>query len=266
MPQPGPPDDDHATVDAGKITSRLRLEMRMYSEAAASGFSHHDQEVCFFTQVAALLRASDTVLDFGAGRGEWFQDDPVLYRRHLQNFRGRCTHVDGCDVDPAVLDNPTLDRALTFEPGGPLPYEDGRFDLVVSRYVFEHLPDPEWAARELLRVTRPGGWICAVTPNRFGYVALLSSLVPNRLHASVLKSVQPDRKSIDVFPTVYRLNTPAAVRRHFGAQADVHYYRESAVPSYHFCKPLIFRGLQFLHWLLPSFLGTGLYLFMRKRP
>jgi SAM-dependent methyltransferase len=255
-----------ATFDEGKLTSKTRLEMRMFLEANVSGFAHRDQEVAFFSQVAALLRPSDVVLDFGAGRGEWFHDDPVRYRRDLQNFRGRCAHVDGCDIDPVVLENPTLDRAQMFRPGEPLPYEDDRFDLVVSRYVFEHIADPAWAASELLRVTKPGGWICAVTPNKYGYVALLSRMVPNRLHAALLRSVQPHRKERDVFPTVYRLNTPGAVRRHFGPGADVYHYRDSAVPSYHFGRSFIFRGLQLLHRLLPNALGTGLFLFIRKRP
>ena len=265
MDQAMPPAPNPRAIDADKVNSRTRLEMRMYREARATGFAHFDQQVCFFTQVAALLGDDDTVLDYGAGRGEWFHDDPVLYRRRLQNFRGRCAFVDGCDLDEAVLDNPTLDRGMVIKPGEPLPYEDDRFDLVVSRYVFEHVQDPEWTAAELLRVTRPGGWICAVTPNKLGYVALGSRLVPNRLHARLLRAIQPTRKEQDVFPTAYKLNTPAAIRRHFGAQADVYYYRDSAVPSYHLGKPLVFRGLQLLHRLLPPALGTGLFLFIRKR-
>src|SRR4051812_23370641 len=102
-----PPAPNPRAIDSDKINSRTRLEMRMYREARATGFAHFDQQVCFFSQVAALLDADDTVLDYGAGRGEWFHDDPVLYRRQLQNFRGRCAFVDGCDLDEAVLDNPT---------------------------------------------------------------------------------------------------------------------------------------------------------------
>lgn len=253
------------TFDPARETSKHRLEKRMYREARVSGFPHADQEVAFYAQVAALLRPDDTVLDFGAGRGAWFHDEPSHYRRWLQNFRGRCAHVDGCDIDPVVLTNESLDEARLFEPGQPLPYEDERFDLVVARYVFEHLPDPEWAARELLRVTRPGGWICAKTPNKWGYVAIAARLVPNALHVAALRRVQPHNKEQDIFPTVYRLNTPAAVRRHFGRWADVYFYRSSGVPSYHFGSALLFRLQQFVHRLLPPALDVGLCLFIRKR-
>jgi len=40
-----------------------------------------------------------------------------------------------------------------------LPYRDNYFDLVVSNNVFEHIPEPNLALTEALRVTKPGGVI-----------------------------------------------------------------------------------------------------------
>lgn len=40
-----------------------------------------------------------------------------------------------------------------------LPYRDNLFDLVVSNNVFEHIPEPNIALKEALRVTKPGGII-----------------------------------------------------------------------------------------------------------
>ena len=253
------------TVDRTKGHSKIEIERAAFEEVNVSGFAHIDQEVAFFTQVAALIQPDHRLLDFGAGRGEFYHDDPAPYRRSLQSFRGRVAHVDGCDVDEAVKTNPTLDEAKTFKPGEPLPYADNCFDIVVSRYVFEHVSDPDWAARELLRVTKPGGWICALTPNKWGYVALAATVVPNRMHHRLLHKVQPHRRDEDVFPTVYRLNRPSAVRRHFGAHADVFHYSTSAVPSYHFGSVLVLRLLLVLHRFLPPALDTGLAFFMRKR-
>lgn len=251
--------------DTSKERPRHRLERRVYPEVNVSGFPHKDQEVAFFTQVAALLRPDHVVLDFGAGRGEFMYNDPSTYRVWLQNFRGRCAHVDGCDPDKAVLSNPTLDAAALIMIGEPLPYEDGRFDLIVSRYVFEHVTEPEWAARELLRVLKPGGWICAITPNKWGYVALASRLTPNRLHSRALSSVQPGRAERDVFPTAYLLNRPAAVRRYFGQYADIYHYSTSAVPSYHFGSIAMMRLLQLAHRLMPPIFDVGLRFFIQKR-
>lgn len=245
--------------------SRLEVEAKLYPEVHVSGFSHLDHEVAFFTQVAALITPESTVLDFGAGRGEWFYDDPSRYRRSLMNFRGRCRHVDGVDVDPVVLSNPTLDAAAVSELGAPLPYEDARFDVVIARYVFEHVVDPEPLTRELLRVTKPGGWICALTPNKWGYVALIARLIPNRLHQALLTRIQPHRRAADVFPTAYRLNTPRAVRKAFGPSVEVYYYRSSALPSYHFGNVFVFRLQNLLHRFLPPHLHVRLSLFIKKK-
>jgi SAM-dependent methyltransferase len=252
--------------DYSKEKPRHRLERRVYPEANVSGFSHKDQEVAFFTQIAALLRPDDVVLDFGAGRGEFIYEDPSAYRVWLQNFRGRCAHVDGCDPDPVVLENPTLDAAAVIEVGAPLPYDDNYFDLIVSRYVFEHIEQPEWASRELLRVLKPGGWICAMTPNKWGYVALISRVLPNRLHSRTLSRIQPGRPNSDVFPTVYLLNRPSAVRRYFQDAADVYFYSTSAVPSYHFGSIVIMRLQQLAHRLTPPIFDVGLRFFIRKHP
>jgi SAM-dependent methyltransferase len=254
-----------SAIDLSKEARRHQLERYFYQEANVSGFPHVDQEVGFFTQVAALLSPDHVLLDFGAGRGEFMQTDPSLYRRWLQNFRGRCAHVDGCDPDPSVLVNPTLDAAKVIEIGEPLPYEDSRFDLIVSRYVFEHISDPAWASRELLRVLKPGGWICVMTPNRWGYVATASRMVPNALHRSVLSRVQPGRPGKDVFPTVYKLNRPFAIRRYFGHSADIFHYSTSGVPTYHLGSALLFRIQNVIHRFTPPMFDVGLRFFIRKR-
>lgn len=140
------------------------LASRFYPEISASGFSRDDGSVTFYSQVAALLAHEHRVLDFGAGRGELIADDPVPFRRWLTNPKGRCAHVEGCDVDPVVLDNPFLDGAKVIEIGEPLPYADASFDLVLSRYVFEHVDTPGQTAAELLRVTKPGGGFAQSRP------------------------------------------------------------------------------------------------------
>jgi ubiquinone/menaquinone biosynthesis C-methylase UbiE len=48
-----------------------------------------------------------------------------------------------------------------------LPFEDARFDLVVSLETLEHLPDPAEGLAELIRVTRPGGYLIVTIPNYF---------------------------------------------------------------------------------------------------
>jgi SAM-dependent methyltransferase len=53
-----------------------------------------------------------------------------------------------------------------------VPWENDRFDLITCLDVLEHTPDDGVALRELLRVTKPGGWMLATVP---AYQALWSS-------------------------------------------------------------------------------------------
>jgi SAM-dependent methyltransferase len=247
------------------VATHEELKYRFYPESKVGGFSHVDGAVVFFTQVAALLKPTDHVLDFGAGRGEPILHDTVPFRRDLSNMKGRCAHLAGCDLDEVVLDNPYLDHAEVIDPDSPLPYPDDRFDLVVARWVFEHVADPNHVAHELLRVVKPGGWIAAITPNKFGYIALGARLIPNRLHVHSLRMVQPDRKPQDVFPTQYRLNTPSALREAFGGGAEIFVTSWASEPCYHFGSPGAYRLLKWTHKHFPAALQPILFIYIRKR-
>jgi len=255
-----PPPERFAATGEG---DRLRGEA--FPESRLAGFSHVDGTVGFYNQIAALLRPDSVVLEFGAGRGANIGMDPSPYRRAIQTLKGRCARVAGCDVDPVVLQNPFLDDAQVIRIGAPLPYADATFDLIVSSWVFEHVDNAQEVADELLRILKPGGTICASTPNKYGYVALASRLVRNAAHAKMLGRIQPEREAADIFPTRYQMNTISALRRLFGRSAEVLVYRTSADPSYHFNNRLIYRLFVAAHGLLPNALATTLYIFIRKQ-
>jgi len=45
---------------------------------------------------------------------------------------------------------------------GSLPFADGELDGCYCRFVLEHLNDPLATVREMSRVVKPGGWVCAL--------------------------------------------------------------------------------------------------------
>lgn len=241
------------------------LVRRFYPEANVSGFSHVDGTVAFYTQIASIMRPTDVVLDFGAGRGEPIHDDTVEYRRGLSNLTGRCAHLEGCDVDDVVLQNPFLDHAEVITPDAPLPYPDDRFDIIVARSVLEHVDNADHVARELMRVVKPGGLIAAITPNKYSYIAFGARVVPNRMHVKALRRIQPQRKAEDVFPTRYKMNSAAALRRAFGPDAEVNVGYWSAEPAYHFGRPMLYRIIKWMNKHLPAVLQPTLLIYVRKR-
>ncbi|HSQ39651.1 MAG TPA: methyltransferase domain-containing protein [Anaerolineales bacterium] len=57
-------------------------------------------------------------------------------------------------------------RGVARSVGETLPFADATFDVVFSHEVLEHVADDCRCAREMVRVTRPGGRIVIFVPNR----------------------------------------------------------------------------------------------------
>lgn len=78
------------------------------------------------------------------------------------------TRVVGLDAHPGLLDRARARGAGGARPElflgniGDPPFPDATFDLVLARYVFQHLAEPVAAARGLRRVLRPGGHLAVI--------------------------------------------------------------------------------------------------------
>lgn len=234
-------------------------------EVAAGGIARDDTTTAFYSRINALIRPDYTVLDLGAGRGGQLEGVET-YRKSLATLRGKVARLHGCDVDDAVLSNPFLDEAVVFDPKGPLPYADGMFDLVYSDWVIEHLDDPARFVAELARILKHGGWFCARTPNKWGYIALGARLVPSRFEGRVLGMVQPGRQERDVFPKHYRMNTRGDVARAFGSGdwLDASFAMNST-PAYHGGRQILFTAIELFQKFTPAAMNTVLLVFMQKR-
>ncbi|MGY3465143.1 SAM-dependent methyltransferase [Bradyrhizobium sp. LM6.11] len=245
----------------------MELMRRSFPEIHAGGFSRIDGTIAFYQRVNALVTPQTVMIDYGAGRGVGLLDSASDYRRGLRNFKGRTAKVVGVDVDPAIFKNPSLDDALLFGSDGRAPLPSDFADLILSDCTFEHLTNPEQSAREMDRLLKPGGWICARTPNKYGYIALANRLVPEALSHRLLKKMQPDRKEEDVFPAVYRLNTSAALAKHFPPSRFDHFvYSWDAEPAYHGNRQGLYRAFQIVQYLTPPRLKTILMVFIQKKP
>jgi SAM-dependent methyltransferase len=211
-----------------------------YPESRFGGFSDVDGSISFFTRINALLDPAWTVLDVGCGRGE-YAEDTVPYRRALRILKGKVAKVIGLDVDPVGRQNPCLNEFRLLE-SETWPVESDSIDLIICDQTLEHVPNPDALFSEARRTLRNGGYLCIRTPNRWGYPALVATVVPNKHHARVVGAVQENRMAHDVFPTVYRCNSKrkvlAAMRKH-GFDAVVYGY--DAEPSYLAFSRIAFR-------------------------
>jgi len=110
------------------------------------------------------IRPGDRVLDAGCGEG-----------RHCFGALERGARVVGLDLDRPSLEagaRPLRNRAGELNSLGAmlqgdafhLPFQDASFDRVICSEVMEHVHDFRGAARELARVTRPGGTLAVTIP------------------------------------------------------------------------------------------------------
>jgi SAM-dependent methyltransferase len=242
------------------------VAVRFFPEIEAGGFSRIDATVQFYQRINALITPDYTLLDFGAGRGAAHSDDMVLYRRSLQCFKGKVREVIGVDVDPAVITNPSLDRCIVLDPHGPIPLPDKSVDIVIADNAFEHVEDEKLVASELNRILRPGGWICARTPNRYGYIAFANRLIPRFIRIFVLHFVQPSRREEDVFPAFYRLNTVRALRRCFNRALFDHYtYYWDPEPAYYANSKILYGLFLVVRAITPRRFTAMLLVFIRQK-
>lgn len=106
-----------------------------------------------FVNQSASQRGS--LLDVGCGSG---------WSSYILSKEGY--DVVGIDLNAKAFECPTVPH-LTLVEGSAmdLPFEDASFDVVGSHQAIEHIPDPQKAILEMIRVLKPGGTLCIVGPN-----------------------------------------------------------------------------------------------------
>jgi len=70
----------------------------------------------------------------------------------------------GIDHDPEMLHNPLHTRIAVGE-ASQLPFQNQTFDLVTASNLLYLNPEPLTILAEMVRVLRPGGWVCLLNPS-----------------------------------------------------------------------------------------------------
>lgn len=153
---------------------------------------------------APFVTEDAVVLDVGCSRGD--PDLPVLEESRF---------YVGADVDMPGLRANHLAQAVVLAPIDHLPFAENTFDVVVCKWVAEHLEEPTEAFRECARILKPGGVLAILTPNALSMFTGISAILPFRLK-QILKGRMFGGHEEDTFRTWYRANTWGALDRHMG--------------------------------------------------
>ena len=179
--------------DSGNEHSRRILDQFTRQAAPfALAPSHSTEESLRIFLDTVGVTPADKVLDVACG--------PGIISCALASI---AREVTGFDLVPAMLDEARKRQTgmglknLEWRLGdaGRLPFDDGGFNLVVTRYSFHHLLDPGAVLSEMARVCRPGGRIAVadVTPEEekaAAYDELEITRDPSHTHALSLDQLK----------------------------------------------------------------------------
>lgn len=138
---------------------RIREEFTKQAALFAESPKMRDEEA--LRKLIELVSAgpADTVLDVACGPG-------IV----VCAFAQVVANATGIDLTPAMIERA---RSLQEEKGltnvswqvgdvRRIPFSDGSFSIVTSRYAFHHLEEPQAVLAEMVRVCKPGGRIVVV--------------------------------------------------------------------------------------------------------
>lgn len=157
-------------------------------------FQHYMLRHALRGNYAAPVRKPASILDVGSGTGRWamevaqFFPNANVVGTDLVEPKADAMAWSGLGERP---DNYTFVQGNVLER---LPYPDNSFDFVHMRLLLFAIAAEKWpgVARELVRVTRPGGWVESVEtgPQQNGGPAM-DTLVQWITEASVRRGVDP---------------------------------------------------------------------------
>ncbi|MEO9823881.1 MAG: class I SAM-dependent methyltransferase [Paracoccaceae bacterium] len=120
------------------------------------------------------LEPKARVLDCGVGNGSLSIALNSLMKGPV-DFHAIDTSAEMLVQAKSMMQHAGLDPHLQQADVQSLPYEDQSFDVVMAAHVLEHLPDPQIALAEMVRVLKPGGmvFLCVTRPSLFGALVQL---------------------------------------------------------------------------------------------
>jgi len=180
--------------------------------------------------VRAQLRPGQRILDVGSGAGPFLAPDE----------RPEGVHYAGLDIDARELAKAPAgwyDESLVADITVPDERLVGRFDLIISNQVFEHVKPLGPALAHLRSYLAPDGVMVTKLSGAFSVFALVNRVVPHRVAVWGLHHFlgdDPER----IFPAHYDKCWDSALRRLMADWSDVR------------IDPL-YMGAEYLEWARP---------------
>ncbi|MDJ0733708.1 MAG: class I SAM-dependent methyltransferase [Nostocaceae cyanobacterium] len=144
--------------DLEQVSVLQKLYSQLNESVRATGLNQEIAVEIYAKYIEFVTQSVSTpgrLLDVGCGSG---------WSSYLLSQAGY--QVVGIDLNAAGFECPSDDN-LTLVEGSAmnLPFEDASFDIIATHQAIEHIPNPQQAIMEMIRVLKPGGTLCIVAPN-----------------------------------------------------------------------------------------------------
>jgi 2-polyprenyl-3-methyl-5-hydroxy-6-metoxy-1,4-benzoquinol methylase len=183
----------------------------------------HDAIHLAVARVLASRDAAGVLADIGCGHGDLWGAVGHQFSRYIG--------IDAVRYDGLPLE--TVFQAADFDTG-LLPLDDGCADATAAVEVIEHLENPRAFCRELVRITKPHGWVVVTTPNQISVLSLTTLAVKKRF-AAFQDSAYPAHRTALLPVDLQRIAAECGLR-----DVAIHYTGWGRLPltSWHYPRPL----------------------------
>ncbi len=193
----------------------------------------------------------------------------------LQNVEHNCLDV-GCGEDTELAEDLKFKNKfgtdLIFPKNTPeypipflqsdlyyLPFKDNSYNLIILRFVVEHIKYPLQAFTEFNRILKPGGHVLILTTNICSPIIFLPRLLPYKIRKKLIIKLFKAGDD-DLFPTYHRMNTKYSLKKfaHLFNIVDLKYVQDlNWTRRWIFCLFFFWHLLSkwfFIHFLRSNFI------------
>jgi len=134
----------------------------------------------------------------------------------------------------------------------PLPPLDVKFDVIICRFILEHVNDTEAALKGLYAMMKQGGVCYISAPSRYAIFGKINEILPEDFKKRLLFKLYP-AKQTDGFKAYYDKMSPSEISdiitAHGGIIDQVHYVKFSGYFTFFFPLHLLWRMVSFIQML-----------------
>ena len=162
--------------------------------------NHRESAYRQYKDIVAALAAGRRLLEIGAGRRPLLAPDEIAAR----NIRYTANDIVQTELDriPFPVDKAVFDSCGEVPPGCA-----GRFDVICSKMVQEHVSNGDKFYANILRLLSDGGVALNFHPTLYCPPFLINRAFPEHVTRAALRFFKPERNSgnIPKFPATYAL-------------------------------------------------------------